>query len=192
MRLGGGARPQAPQMQSRPPVGGSGGRSVFVVRCQLEGVIPGLCVCMCWGVHCVGGGRGGHSPQEVHSSKAFHSLPRSIASRVDEAPTCTSSFHLAVKNPSSRSNKRAFGALWCPQGGSAGTELGAQGGRNNKEPGQSSPSVTRLKHVEDGVVHLDQHSQVDGQAGLAVLRGGRARQPGEGVVLLQYKPEVEK
>lgn len=60
------------------------------------------------------------------------------------------------------------------------------------EGGYCSPSGTRLKHVEDGVVHLDQHSQVDGQAGLAVLRGGRARQPGEGVVLLQYKPEFEK
>lgn len=58
--------------------------------------------------------------------------------------------------------------------------------------GYCSPGGTRLKHVEDGVVHLDQHSQVDGQAGLAVLRGGRARQPGEGVVLLQYKPEFEK
>lgn len=33
---------------------------------------------------------------------------------------------------------------------------------------------------------------MDGQAGLAVLRGGRARQPGEGVVLLQYEPEFEK
>lgn len=47
----------------------------------------------------------------------------------------------------------------------------------------------QLKHVQDGVVHLDQHSQVDGQAGLAVLGGRGARQPGEGVVLFQYKPE---
>lgn len=52
----------------------------------------------------------------------------------------------------------------------------------------SSELFAQLKHVQDGVVHLGQHGQVDGQAGLAVLRGGRARQPREGVVLLQYKP----
>lgn len=46
-----------------------------------------------------------------------------------------------------------------------------------------------LKHVQDGVVHLDQYSQVDGQAGLPVLGGRGTRQPGEGVVLLQYEPE---
>lgn len=86
---------------------------------------------------------------------------------------------------------KSFGALCCPERGSAGTEFGPTEGRTTKRLAIVL-SVTRLKHVEDGVVHLDQHSQVDRQAGLAVLRGGRARQPGEGVVLLQYKPEFEK
>lgn len=47
----------------------------------------------------------------------------------------------------------------------------------------------QLKHAEDGIVHLDQYSQVDRQAGLAVLSGRSACEPGEGVVLLQNKPE---
>lgn len=53
-------------------------------------------------------------------------------------------------------------------------------------------SMWGLKRVQDGVVHLDQHSQMDRQAGLAVLCSGCTRQPGQGVVLLQYKPVHEK
>lgn len=45
-----------------------------------------------------------------------------------------------------------------------------------------------LEHVEDGIVHLREDGQVDGEAGAAVLCRRVARQPGEGVVLLQYKP----
>lgn len=70
--------------------------------------------------------------------------------------------------------------------------LGTEGREENEAPQRWSPSLMQLKHVQDGVVHLNQHSQVDGQAGLAVLRGRRARQPGEGIVLLQYEPEFEK
>lgn len=70
--------------------------------------------------------------------------------------------------------------------------LGTEGREENEAPQHWSPSLTQLKHVQDGIVHLNQHSQMDGQAGLAVLRGGCARQPGKGVVLLQYEPEFEK
>lgn len=50
------------------------------------------------------------------------------------------------------------------------------------------PSV-QLKHVQNGVVHLGEHSQVDRQAGLAILSGWRACEPGKSIVLLQNKPE---
>lgn len=47
----------------------------------------------------------------------------------------------------------------------------------------------QLKHVEDGIVHLDKYSQVDRQAGLAVLSCRSACEPGQGIVLFQNKPE---
>lgn len=45
-----------------------------------------------------------------------------------------------------------------------------------------------LEHVHDGVVQLREHHKVDGKAGSAVLGGRIAREPGKGIVLLQYKP----
>lgn len=70
--------------------------------------------------------------------------------------------------------QKSSGALLCPEGGSVGTE-----GKESKAPLRVRVALeaSPLKHVQDGVVHLDQYSQVDRQAGLAVLRGRRARQP---------------
>lgn len=85
--------------------------------------------------------------------------------------------------------QKSSGALWCSEGGSIGTEEM----KVTVSPLKSCPSsLTQLKHVQNGIVHLDQYGQVDRQAGLAVLGGRGARQPGEGIVLLQYKPVFEK
>lgn len=65
---------------------------------------------------------------------------------------------------------------------------GAQS-RNRRHRVTERLRCSRLKHVQDGVVHLDEHGQVDREAGLAVLGGRGTRQPRQGVVLFQYKPE---
>lgn len=62
--------------------------------------------------------------------------------------------------------------------------------RHRQAAGYRRPA--RLKHVQYGIVHLDQHSQVHRQAGLAVLGCRSTRQPREGVVLLQHKPVWRK
>lgn len=45
--------------------------------------------------------------------------------------------------------------------------------------------VSSSEHVLDEIVHLVEHHKVNGQTRASVLGGGVARQPGEGVVLLQ-------
>lgn len=65
---------------------------------------------------------------------------------------------------------------------------GAQS-RNRRHRVNKTLHSSRLKHVQDGVVHLDQHGQMDWEAGLAVLGGRGTCQPGQGVILFQYKPE---
>lgn len=168
-------RPPMPAGHNAVETGGA----VCVVRCQLEGANLD-CVCVCMYV-----GRG--TPQPDHLSKgSAHSLPMSITFRAVEALTCPGSrFIWPLKNPLQAGATKELRCPLVPRRRKCRHRI-VWGGRH------CSPRVTQLKHVEDGVVHLDQHSQVDGQAGLAVLRGGRARQPGEGVVLLQYKPEFEK
>ena len=47
-------------------------------------------------------------------------------------------------------------------------------------------SLIQLEHVLDKVVHLCEHHKVNGQTGASVLGRRVARQPGEGVVLLQH------
>lgn len=55
-------------------------------------------------------------------------------------------------------------------------------------PGISSLILLRLsEHVHDEVVDLCEHHEVNGQTRASVLGGGVARQPREGVVLLQDK-----
>lgn len=46
----------------------------------------------------------------------------------------------------------------------------------------------QLKYIHDGIVQLSEHHKVDRKAGSAVLGGRVAREPGQGVVLLQNKP----
>lgn len=48
------------------------------------------------------------------------------------------------------------------------------------------------EHVHDKVVHLGEHHEVNRQTGAPVLGRRVARQPGEGVVLLQNKSVVWK
>lgn len=115
---------------------------------------------------------------KVHAEPGLHSCPTSLSwfVSVQLALLCI----LAMK--STQSNRRA---LVLPGG-----QKEAQGKKKTttqtKHVGYYQSSG--LKHVQDGVVHLDQHRQVDRQAWLAILCGGRARQPWQGVVLLQYKP----
>lgn len=52
-------------------------------------------------------------------------------------------------------------------------------------------SASRLEHVHDGIVQLREHHKVDGKAGSTVLGGRIAREPGQGIVLLQHKPARE-
>lgn len=49
----------------------------------------------------------------------------------------------------------------------------------------------QLKYIHDGIVQLSEHHKVDRKAGSAVLGGRVAREPGQGVVLLQNKPVRE-
>lgn len=58
-----------------------------------------------------------------------------------------------------------------------------------EELGQREQVLFQLEYVHDGVVQLSEHHKVDGKAGSAVLGGRIAREPGEGVVLLQNEPQ---
>lgn len=62
-----------------------------------------------------------------------------------------------------------------------------QGG-GEKQP-EEQVLVCVLQDVHDGIVELGEHHEVHGQAGAAVLRGRVTREPGQGVVLLQHKPQ---
>lgn len=57
-----------------------------------------------------------------------------------------------------------------------------------KELSQREQVLFQLKYIHDGVVQLSEHHKVDGKAGGTVLGGRVAREPGQGVVLLQNKP----
>lgn len=61
-------------------------------------------------------------------------------------------------------------------------------GGGEKQP-EEQVLVCVLQDVHDGVVELGEHHEVHGQAGAAVLRGRVTREPGQGVVLLQHKPQ---
>lgn len=57
-----------------------------------------------------------------------------------------------------------------------------------EELGQREQVLFQSEYVHDGIVQLSEHHKVDGKAGSAVLGGRIAREPGEGVVLLQNEP----
>lgn len=65
------------------------------------------------------------------------------------------------------------------------------GARSSSAEAEGGTSASRLEHVHDGIVQLREHHKVDGKAGSAVLGGRIAREPREGIVLLQYKPARE-
>lgn len=69
--------------------------------------------------------------------------------------------------------------------------LALSGGHKEAQKIVDSHRSTKLQYVQNGVIHLDQDSKMDRQAGLTVLCGRRACQPGEGVVLFQHKPARE-
>lgn len=56
-----------------------------------------------------------------------------------------------------------------------------------KELSQREQVLFQLKYIHDGVVQLSQHHKVDRKAGSTVLGGWIAREPRQGVVLLQNK-----
>lgn len=57
-----------------------------------------------------------------------------------------------------------------------------------KELSQREQVLFSLEYIHDGIVQLSEHHKVDRKAGSAVLGGGIAREPGQGIVLLQHKP----
>lgn len=60
-----------------------------------------------------------------------------------------------------------------------------------KELNQREQVLFQLKYIHDGVVQLSQHHKVDRKAGSTVLGGWIAREPRQGVVLLQNKSARE-